>query len=330
MCDTALVTITVVAEPDDENRPPVAVEDNYVGYVNTTVIGELLPNDYDPDGDNISISTTPVISPESGTLTISSDGSFVFVPDQDFTGLVTFKYKICDDASTSLCGEAFATIDIRDKYRSNTTVAVDDAYFTTEDTEFAGDVSENDYDPEGDDQVSFTLIAPPSHGTIALQPSGKFEFIPHGGFTGNDQFIYEVCDDGDPEACDKATAYIVIEKVPTDTIPGDDGEQEPCELFIPDGFSPNDDGINDYFKIVCMEDYPNASNEIYNRWGNKVYEKENYGNTDRWGSTDAWWDGRSTNKLTVGKEKLPAATYFYILYLNDGSDPITGFVFLNR
>jgi hypothetical protein len=79
-----------------------------------------------------------------------------------------------------------------------------------------------------------------------------------------------------------------------------------------------------------MEDYPNADIEIYNRWGNLVYDKENYGNTDRWGSVDAWWNGRSTNKMTVGSEKLPAGTYFYILYLNDGSDPITGFVFLNR
>ncbi|MFW5831584.1 MAG: gliding motility-associated C-terminal domain-containing protein, partial [Prolixibacteraceae bacterium] len=79
-----------------------------------------------------------------------------------------------------------------------------------------------------------------------------------------------------------------------------------------------------------FEDYPNAQIEIYNRWGNLVYEQEDYGNEDRWGSTDAWWNGRSTHKWTVGKEKLPTGTYFYILNLNDGSDPITGSVFLNR
>jgi gliding motility-associated-like protein len=330
LCDTALVTISVFALPGDDNRPPVAVADNYVGKVNTQVTGNLISNDYDPDGDNISINTTPVSPPASGTLTINSDGTFTYVPAEGFTGIVEFEYRICDDGAPSLCDNAIVTIDIRDVGTANTTVAVDDAYFTLENEELEGDVSENDYDPEGDNQVLFTLVVPPSHGSIALLPSGVFEYIPYEGFTGNDQFVYEVCDDGEPVACDKATAYIVVEEAPEDTIPGPPTPQEPCELFIPDGFSPNDDGINDYFKIVCMEDYPNANIEIYNRWGNKVYDKENYGNTDRWGSTDAWWDGRSTNKLTVGSEKLPAGTYFYILYLNDGSDPITGFVFLNR
>jgi gliding motility-associated-like protein len=112
--------------------------------------------------------------------------------------------------------------------------------------------------------------------------------------------------------------------------PGDPGEQQTCEFFIPEGFSPNDDAINDYFIIECMEQYPNAKIEVYTRWGVMVYEKENYGNTDLMGSTEAWWDGRSDNKMTVGKEKLPPGTYFYILHLNDGSDPITGSVFLNR
>jgi len=103
-----------------------------------------------------------------------------------------------------------------------------------------------------------------------------------------------------------------------------------AEFFIPEGYSPNDDGINDYFKINGIEQYPNASIQIYNRWGNLIFEKEDYGNESSWGTSDAWWDGRSTTKWTVGKEKLPPGTYFYILHLNNGDDPITGSVFLNR
>jgi gliding motility-associated-like protein len=103
-----------------------------------------------------------------------------------------------------------------------------------------------------------------------------------------------------------------------------------CKLILPNGFSPNDDGINDLFKIACLHNYPNAKMEIYNRWGNMVYEKEQYGNEDIWGTIEAWWDGRSTNNLTVGSERLPPATYFYLLNLNDGSEAKTGFVFLNR
>jgi gliding motility-associated-like protein len=331
LCDVALVTISVVPEKEeDENRPPVAIEDNYKGKVNTPVTGNLLANDYDPDGDNISIATTPVSSPSSGTLQINADGTFTFVPENDFFGIVTFVYRICDDGTPSLCDEATVTIDIRYVEEINTTVGVDDAWFIVEDSLLQADVSLNDYDPEGDNQVSFTLLVPPANGSMALFPDGTFEFEPFAGFIGNDFFIYEVCDDGSPVACDKATAYIIVEKAPVDTIPGEPGEQETCELFIPEGFSPNDDNNNDYFEIVCLEDYPNAKIEIYNRWGNLLYEKEDYGNTDHWGSVDAWWDGRSNKKWTLGKEKLPPGTYFYILYLNDGSDPITGSVFLNR
>ncbi len=123
--------------------------------------------------------------------------------------------------------------------------------------------------------------------------------------------------------------------------PVDPGPQqaEGCELNIPDGFSPNQDGYNDFFEMrfTCdtgeqlFEDvYPDAKIEIFNRWGNLIYEQENYGNVSRWGSTDAWWDGTSMHDMQIGNDKLPAATYFYILYLNNGQEAITGTIFLNN
>jgi gliding motility-associated-like protein/uncharacterized repeat protein (TIGR01451 family) len=104
---------------------------------------------------------------------------------------------------------------------------------------------------------------------------------------------------------------------------------EQCEIVIPNAFSPNDDGIQDTWRIKCIEKYPEARVEIYNRWGNRVFEKDNFGNTDIHGSADAWWDGYSSQKLTFGNEKLPTGTYYYILNLNDGSEPINGFIFMN-
>ncbi len=103
-----------------------------------------------------------------------------------------------------------------------------------------------------------------------------------------------------------------------------------CELLIPEIFSPNGDGNQDYFRVYCIENYPDAKIEVYNRWGNIVFTKEHYGNTSVWGDTDAWWDGYSDHKWTAGKEKLPSATYYYILFLNDGSKPRNGYIFLNR
>ncbi|MBS1635395.1 MAG: gliding motility-associated C-terminal domain-containing protein [Bacteroidetes bacterium] len=97
-------------------------------------------------------------------------------------------------------------------------------------------------------------------------------------------------------------------------------EIDPFELFIPEGFSPNDDGINDLFVIRGLNGR-SVNIIVFNRWGNKVYVKENYDNS---------WDGiANTNSLLFGNGKLPEATYYYILQFTDQSKKsITGFVVL--
>ena len=89
-----------------------------------------------------------------------------------------------------------------------------------------------------------------------------------------------------------------------------------CELFIPEGFSPNGDGIHDFFQVYCILKYPNAKMMIFDRAGNKLFEKEHYGNMDFWGSNaDAWWWGTSEYKMTLGRGTLPAGNYVYVLDL---------------
>lgn len=93
-----------------------------------------------------------------------------------------------------------------------------------------------------------------------------------------------------------------------------------CDILIPDAFSPNDDNIHDYFQIYCMNHYPNAKMYIFDQLGNKLFEKENYGNMDFWGTADrAWWDGRTTNRSadTVNGKVIPG-TYYYVLNLGNG------------
>ncbi|MCY1720911.1 gliding motility-associated C-terminal domain-containing protein, partial [Prolixibacteraceae bacterium Z1-6] len=110
-------------------------------------------------------------------------------------------------------------------------------------------------------------------------------------------------------------------------------------LFIPEGFSPNNDNKNDYFEILMNEDdtdnvlfgetYPDAHLYIYNRWGNLIFEKEHFGNYQVWGNkVDTWWDGRSEHGWTVGGGKVPVATYVYVLIL-EGSTVEKGTVFVN-
>ncbi|WP_178989408.1 gliding motility-associated C-terminal domain-containing protein [Winogradskyella schleiferi] len=90
-------------------------------------------------------------------------------------------------------------------------------------------------------------------------------------------------------------------------------------LLIPDGFSPNNDGVNDTFDILFLEDlYPNFKVSVYNRYGNILYE----------GVKDSpQWDGTWKNNTTV----LPVGVYFYIIEFNDGeTEPVQGRVYLSR
>lgn len=93
------------------------------------------------------------------------------------------------------------------------------------------------------------------------------------------------------------------------------------DVAVPEGFSPNGDGVNDYFVITNIEQYPNNHILIFNRWGNKVYEGKPYMNQ---------WDGRNYFGAKVGGDLLPVGTYFYILDLGNGSKIKKGFVYLNR
>ncbi len=47
----------------------------------------------------------------------------------------------------------------------------------------------------------------------------------------------------------------------------------PIDVFIPNAITPNNDSLNDKFKIVGLEKFPENSIEIFNRWGNIVYKK---------------------------------------------------------
>ncbi|MFV0417325.1 MAG: Ig-like domain-containing protein [Dysgonomonas sp.] len=49
-----------------------------------------------------------------------------------------------------------------------------------------------------------------SNGTLILNTNGTFSYVANDGFRGTDSFIYEVCDNGTPQACDRATVYIVV------------------------------------------------------------------------------------------------------------------------
>lgn len=88
-------------------------------------------------------------------------------------------------------------------------------------------------------------------------------------------------------------------------------------IIIPQGFSPNGDGIGDQWIIKSIEQYSNNTVKVFNRWGAEVYSAHPYTND---------WGGKAKNKSEV----LPVGTYFYLVDPGDGSDVRKGYVYLTR
>lgn len=90
-------------------------------------------------------------------------------------------------------------------------------------------------------------------------------------------------------------------------------DQKDCvEVF--NSVSANGDDKNSYLHIGCLENYPNNTIEIFNRWGVKVFATQNYNTTGN--VFRGFSDGRTT---ISGNDKLPTGTYFYILTYQDNS-----------
>lgn len=96
----------------------------------------------------------------------------------------------------------------------------------------------------------------------------------------------------------------------------------PICLTVYNEFSPNNDGNNEFFKIDCIENYPNNKFEVYNRYGSLVYSQSHYANT---------WDGTANVSGVVNKkDKLPTGTYYYILDIGANNIVKTGWLNIIR
>jgi uncharacterized repeat protein (TIGR01451 family)/gliding motility-associated-like protein len=114
---------------------------------------------------------------------------------------------------------------------------------------------------------------------------------------------------GDPTEATEAVPTPVI-------IPGG------AELFIPEGFSPNGDGINDRF-VIRNPSGKKLKLEVYNRWMHLVYKSDDYQND---------WDGRENVGLRVGGtgNGLPDGTYFYMVQIEGAEKPVVRYFTITR
>lgn len=90
-----------------------------------------------------------------------------------------------------------------------------------------------------------------------------------------------------------------------------------CDTTFYNGFSPNGDGIDDYWSVPMLKCYPTNEVTILNRWNNEVWKKNNYD------SQLVRWNGQNMNS-----QDLPDGVYYYVITY-DGKKK-TGWVIIKR
>ncbi|RXG20517.1 Ig-like domain-containing protein, partial [Leeuwenhoekiella aequorea] len=217
-CDTASVYLEVVPLETTQNDPPVANADTNTTEVGVSINGNVIVNDFDPDGDTITV--TGNTTPNNGTAVVNPDGTYTYTPNPGFTGEDSFEYTICDNGTPQACDTAIVVIQVVPD-SGNITNANDDVYFAEINSGISGNVLDNDTDPEGQTQTVDVALSPangPANGTLVINPDGTFEYTPNTDFAGTDQFTYSIFDAGSPVATDIATVYILISEKPNPEI----------------------------------------------------------------------------------------------------------------
>ncbi len=183
--DTFVISYTAV------NDAPIVGNDAYsINEDNTLTITSpgLLANDSDVDGPSLTVNTIPVQAPAHGTLTLSANGSFTYVPNANFYGIDTFKYSATDGTLSST-----GTVTITVNPVNDDPVAGNDSFTGNEDSVISGNVSGNDSDVEST-TLTFVPLTQPAHGTVVMNADGSFAYTPAANYFGPDSFNYRVTD----------------------------------------------------------------------------------------------------------------------------------------
>ena len=240
------------------------------------------------------------------TLTATGTGTLVWSTTETTSSItvtptVTTTYSVTlTDANTCVnTDDVIVTV----VTNGGTLVAEDDTFTVETDTPINMDVLLNDI--YGGNTSNIILV--PSNGVATADINGNIDYQSDAGFIGVDSLTYEICDVTCATICDTAVVVITVEKT--------------IDFSVPGGFSPNGDNINDIFVIQGLEEYPNNNLSIFNRWGSIILQASPYNND---------WDGSATEGVVLSGDKVTSGTYFYILELGEGIEPLRGSIEIKR
>ena len=301
-CSTATATIVVGAPPIIANTDTFTIADGIIGGTTSSVLtNDSLNGHLHPSTTSVTLTwltvPTGVQTHTDGTLT---------VPAGTASGTYTVTYSICEKLNPGNCSTATATIVVH-RTPAPIPAAANDEATTPINTPIVIDVLHND-SPHGTVTPHITTI--PTNGTAVVNHDNTVTYTPNTNFVGIDTFVYEICNtDG---VCVSATVTVKVTN----------------GLTIYNAISISGNSQNDHFHIGGIENYPNNTVRIFNRWGVKVFDTEGYDNVRN------VFKGFSNGRVTVeGSENLPQGTYYYIIeYIDENSqkESKVGWLYLKK
>jgi hypothetical protein len=176
-----------------DNHAPVAVDDSYTVHGCGTALAPVITaNDFDPDGDSISMDAFPQL-PAHGSVARGALNSVSFCPAYGYTGADSFTYELCDNHGA--CATGTVSVNVVNQAPEGGT----DTY-SVHGSAVLGPFLINDSDPDGDavscgDASHECILAFPAHGTLTgVAQQDKKSYAASYGYTGPDSFTYNACD----------------------------------------------------------------------------------------------------------------------------------------
>ena len=304
-CTPGAVVITI------PNVPVITPDDMVYTDTTTTTAGNILTNDRvgtqsatAGNGGNVSITVTIPATPKAPGATVPTlnpNTGVVTVPAGTPSGTYTITYKICTTATPTSCDTGVVTITV-----SGTVTEAPDTNDVTAYTRINTPVTVG---VTSSTTVMVSIPSQPANGTAVSNGDGTITYTPNNGFKGTDSFEYSLCN---AAGCRTATISVRVTS----------------ELIIYNGVSIGGSDKNNHFHIEGIENYPNNTVRIYNRWGVKVFEMNGYNNTTK--AFKGVSDARATLEAS---DNLPQGTYYYIIEYVDEHNKTqteTGWLYLKK
>ena len=302
--DTVTLNKNIYTGTWSSASPSVATVDSNTGHVSGIAAGTAIItyNNIAPELFLVTVSGFSIHEDVTNITCYSDRNGIISALANGDAGIFKYRWSNGDSVSSTISGlePGFYTVRITDTVTKCT--EADSFYVSQPDSIIVTALIKNDVCRSGDGSIELGVAggtAPYSYSWADNNSSSLRTGLKPGAYA------VTISDSNNCE--DKYTAQV--------------GEDTCYPIIVHDVITPNGDGINDVWVIDGITDYPRNTVQVFDKLGNMVYHKSDYGNE---------WNGEDDKG-----EKLPDGTYFYLVKLNaenatGGKNVFTGTILIKR